>query len=117
MLESFDAPLAGIPRRGIERFLRARIALDEILQFSKDHFHEQGLRAGPSAPKPSERGREDDDAGEEQEHGDGEDGHVLWPENLPKNRETPVDNVKEKQGVAVDTDERARKQNNEEPPP
>ena len=47
-----------------------------------------GLRAGPAAPEPAKGRGENNDAGEEEEHGHGEDGHVLRPEDLARGSRT-----------------------------
>ncbi len=115
-LEGFLRELPGRPWRGGEQALLHGVALDQILQFAENHFHHHRLRTRPTAPESPERRREDDDAGDEDEHRHGEDDHVLRPEELAEDGEPSLNDIHHEQRVAVDLDERSGKHDADEQP-
>src|ERR1039457_4149260 len=96
--------------------LRRRVTFDEVFDFAEDHFQHHGLRTGPAAPKPAKGRREYQDAHDEDQHGDGEDNHVLRPENLAEYDELALDNVHQQQRIAANGDERPGKHDDQQQP-
>lgn len=95
VLDRFLENFSKAPWSPIKGALLVRVAFDEVFDFAEDHFHHHGLRTSPTTPKPAEGGCKDDDAGDEHEHGNGEDDGVLWPEDLPEDGEAALDDVEE----------------------
>ena len=77
------------------------VAFNQIFNAAKNHFHEQRLRASPATPESAKCAGENKNAGDEQQHGDGKDGRILWPKNLAENGKSPLDDVEEEQGIAL----------------
>ena len=90
------------------------VAFDQVFDLTKDHFHHHRLRTGPTAPEPSERGGEDDDASNEHKHGDGKDDEILRPEDLAEDGEAALDNIEQQERVAVDANPRSREHDDNE---
>jgi hypothetical protein len=92
------------------------VAFDEVFDFAKDHFHEDGLRTGPTAPEPSKSRREYNDARDENQQRHRGDDHVLRPENLAEDDELAFDEVQQEQRVAVNANERPHEYDREQQP-
>ena len=116
LFEKLFSDLADAQRRGGQGALSDRIAFDEVFYFTKNHFHQQGLRASPTAPEPAKCGGENDNAGQKNQHGDGKNSDVLRPENLSEDGEPALDDVHEQERIAIDPDERANEENGEQQP-
>src|SRR5688572_25754916 len=97
MLSRFLPDLPFRPRLCVQLLLFTCIPLNEVLYLPKDHLHQNRLRTCPTAPETPERCGEDDDAGEEHQHCHCKDDRVLWPKDLPDDRELTLDNIYQKQ--------------------
>ncbi|MFM1745535.1 MAG: hypothetical protein RLZZ630_1472, partial [Bacteroidota bacterium] len=90
---SLFSEFPGVGRLRVQRFLLLIIAFDQVLDFPKQHLHEDGLRTGPSAPQASEQRGEQDDEHHEGEHRQYEEVKILWPECDPENDELPFEDI------------------------
>src|ERR1700761_4746538 len=78
--------------------------------FAKDHFHENGLRAYPSAKNPAERDGEQDNTNQKDKRSQHEQENVLRPENLPEQHKLSVDHIQHQQRLPADPHERPGKE-------
>jgi len=116
VLEGFDGDFAGRPGRLREGALLAGIAFDFVFDAAEDHFHEDGLRAEPAAPEAAVGGGENHDAREVEQKRDGDQGHVLRPEDVAKHGKAARDDVDHEERIAVDLHKRPDKQRGEDGP-
>jgi hypothetical protein len=85
------------------------IAFNQILDPPEYHFHENGLRASPSAENTTEDNSEQNDKHYEGKHPDAEQKKILWPECNTKENKTAFQNIEEKEGTAIYTNKRKQK--------
>jgi hypothetical protein len=86
------------------------VSLNKILDLTKDHFHEDGLRTGPTAPYSSEDRSEQDDEDEERKHRQHEQEEILRPEGHAEQDEFPFNHIEEQERMTVPFHERTGKQ-------
>ena len=89
------------PRSSFQSSLFICIAYYQVFYFSKQQFHEDGLRASPSAKQPAKRSGEQNDEENESHHSETEYEKILRPEYFPKQNEFCFRNIKLKQRPAV----------------
>lgn len=78
-----------------------KVTFYEEFDFAEDHFEEEGLGTGPSAPDAAEGYGEDDDKKDEGEHQQGQDKGVLGPEYGSEDDKFPVGNIEQDQRITV----------------
>jgi hypothetical protein len=82
-----------IPRHFAQVSLCGEITINPVFYLPENHFHEYGLRAGPSAEYPSKNHRKQDDKYNESDHGYPKDEKILWPENQTEDDKFPFKHI------------------------
>ena len=89
--------------------LRVIIAFNPILDPTKNHFHQQRLRARPPAPESPESSGENNNAGDKEEQCHSKNRRILRPENVADDDELTLNNVNEQERIALNFYERPNK--------
>jgi hypothetical protein len=75
--------------------LRIHITIQPVFDFAENHFHKNGLRAGPPAKYPSEHDGKENDEYYESEKTNSEDEKILWPENLSEKNKLTLQHIEQ----------------------
>src|SRR5690606_10504402 len=117
--EPFEALLPDlfrIPFLFIESHLGSAIAFDPVFYLPEYHFHENGLRADPSAEDPSEGGGEYGDKHHGNDHSRNSQIEILRPERLSENIEFPACKIEKEKLVPVNVNKGSRQQDSQQEP-
>jgi hypothetical protein len=85
------------------------ISVNPVFDSPEDHLHEDGLRAGPSAPYPTIGYGKQDNEYHHGYHPDKKQVEILGPELNAKNDKCPVKKIKQQELLPVDDDEGSAK--------
>jgi hypothetical protein len=109
MLQDSLENLFSIPGLSFELALLVGITIDEIFDFTKDHFHEDGLWTSPSTKKATIDDCKQEDAHHKSQRGQYKYKTVLGPESHTQNDKFAFYNIEEEKRSTIDGYERAAK--------
>lgn len=101
MLACLNSKLTGGPGRILQQSLFCRISLDQVFHFPKEHFHENGLRANPSAKESAEGGGKQNNKNDKCYHCQPEDEEILRPEYFPEDDKLSFGDIELEQRAPV----------------
>jgi hypothetical protein len=114
MFQCFSPDLIPVPGRSIQPNLAGPVPFDPVFHTSEDHFHKDGLGAGPPAPKAAEYGSKQYNKDDQRKGAKYQQVQILRPESHTENDELSFQDIKQEQGVPVDGDERPGKEENQQ---
>jgi hypothetical protein len=102
-----------IPGHASQLLLLCRIAIDPIFYFTENHFHKNGLRAGPAAKYPAKNHGKQNYKNHKCEKAYGENEKILRPEDHAEKDEFALQYIKHKERCVINLNKGKCKKNNQ----